>query len=887
MKRAAPASRSLYQALFEASPDGLLLVDPVTLKILECNDSACQMLGYTRGEMTAFSIADIEVQQESEQVRANAERIIAEGQLEFNTQHRAKDGTTRPVHVWARAIELDGEMRFFGIVRDVSLQHEAEARTHRALERFHSLVETFTDIVFQLDATGEPVGENASWLQFTGQSLQAAVAGHWREAFHPEDRDTVDALWSRMLQQGTPVQELGRLRRRDGEWRDVVVRATPVRDSQGKIIEWVGTCTDITARRQAERQVRQLNQLLNLTAQLAKIGGWEYDITSQRLTWTHQVYDLHELDPAVQPTVDEAIGFYAPEARPVISAAVQAAVEHGTPFDVELPLVTARGRRLWVRALGSVDQSQGRTTRVFGTIQDITERRHLDERSRLESTALNAAANAIVITDRDGIIRSANTAFTRLTGYTEAEAVGRRPGDLLSSGTHDGEFFRQFWETIVAGNVWRGEITNRRKGGSHYIEEMVVTPVKDASGVITHFVAIKEDLTQRRELERQLRHAQKMEAVGQLAGGVAHDFNNLLTVILSYAAFARSALPLNDPIRKDILEIESTAKRAADLTRQLLTFGRRSVVSPKPLDLNAVVKGAYPLLRRSIGEDVELVTMLADELGTVMADPVQIEQVLLNMTVNARDAMPQGGIITIETANRTLDAAYASRHVLVPPGSYVALSISDTGTGLSQDAEEHLFEPFFTTKPTGKGTGLGLATCFGIVRQCSGWIIPYSEPGAGTTFKVLLPRVGESAEPKEPPVLTAGLSGGTETVLVVEDARNVRRMIVRTLQSNGYQVLEASTGDEALRLAEAYPERIDLLVTDIVMPGMRGSVLAARLRALRPPLKTLYMSGYTPDTQTDFSRLDTGSAFLPKPFVGDDLARTVRALLDRTASDMA
>jgi CheY-like chemotaxis protein len=219
--------------------------------------------------------------------------------------------------------------------------------------------------------------------------------------------------------------------------------------------------------------------------------------------------------------------------------------------------------------------------------------------------------------------------------------------------------------------------------------------------------------------------------------------------------------------------------------------------------------------------------------------------------------------------------------VLVPPGSYVELSISDTGTGLSKEAEEHLFEPFFTTKPTGKGTGLGLATCFGIVRQCGGWIIPYSEPDAGTTFKVLLPRVGESAEFKAVTVDTSGLSGGTETVLVVEDARTVRRMIVRTLQANGYQVLEASAGDEALRLAGSHPEPIDLLVTDIVMPGMRGSELADRLRASRPSLKTLYMSGYTPDTSTDFSRLDSGSAFLPKPFVGDDLARTVRALLDR------
>jgi len=902
-RRSQPAA-PLYQALFDASPDGLLLVDPATLKILEFNEAASAMLDYSRAEFAKLGIADIEAMQGPDEMRATAQRILAEERLEFDTWHRTKRGALKPVHVWTRAIEIDGERRFHVIFRDLSRQREAEEQTHRALERFHSLVNTFTDIVFNLDAAGNPVVDNDAWVKFTGQLPDDALAGRWRDAFHPDDRPQLDRVWARMMTDGSPMQMLGRLRRHDGEWRDVAVRATPVRSADGAIIEWVGTCTDITARRQAERQIEQLNQLLNHTAHLAKIGGWEYVVDAQRLTWTRQVNQLHDLDPSIAPTVDETIAFYEPEARPVIAAAVQAAIELGTPFDLELPLVTARGRRLWVRALGSAEHVQGRVTRVFGAIQDITEQRQLDERSRLESTALNAAASAIVITDREGIIRSVNPAFTRLTGFTEAEAVGRQPGELLKSGAHDAEFYREFWETIRSGRVWRGEMTNRRKGGSVYSEEMVVTPVYDANGAITHFVAIKEDLTQRRDIERQLQHAKKMEAVGQLAGGIAHDFNNLLTVILSYAAFARSALPPDDPVGNDIQEIESTAKRAADLTRQLLTFGRRSIVTPTALDLNAVVKSAYALLRRAIGSDVELVTMLADDVDTVIADAVQIEQVLLNMAVNARDAMPTGGTITIETANRTLEVAYASRHVLVPPGNYVMLSISDSGTGLSPEAAQHLFEPFFTTKPVGKGTGLGLATCFGIVRQCEGWIIPISEPGVGTvnstnTFELLLPRAGE---PRASLQASSGSTGrgatsarsdgaegnaGTETVLVAEDARAVRRMIVRTLQAHGYQVLDAASGDEALRVGETFTGPIDVLVTDIVMPGMRGSELADRLQVLRPQMKTVYVSGYTSDTQIDDSRLDSGSVFLPKPFVGDDLARAVRALLDRAAPESA
>ncbi|MBA4072691.1 MAG: hybrid sensor histidine kinase/response regulator [Gemmatimonas sp.] len=879
-------ARELYKALFDASPDGLLLIDPASMRAIEFNDAACRHLGYSRREFQRLAVWDYEAAQTQAEVREHVARILAEGALEFETQHRAKDGSLRHVHVFAQSITIEEQGCFFVIYRDLGKQREAEELLHRSFERFHRLVDTFTDVVFLLDLHGVPVGENASWRRFTGQHAAEVVDTGWQNAFHPDDRQALRHIWSRALTDGQPVQAEARVRRFDGEWRDMVVRATPVLGPEGWILEWVGTCTDVTARRVAERQVHHLNQLLSMSARLARIGGWEYNVETASLVWTHEVFAIHELEAQVQPSVAEAIAFYAPEVRSVISAAVHAAIDIGKPFDLELPLCTARGRRLRVRVLGAAEQVHGRTRRVYGAMQDVTERRSLDERSRLQSAALSAAASAILITDRAGVIQSVNAAFTRLTGYTEAEAVGRRPGDLLQSGVHDAAFFEGFWKTILSGQVWRGKMTNRRKGGSLYAEEQVVTPVTDANGVITHFVAIKEDLTRRLELEQQLRQAQKMEAVGQLASGVAHDFNNLLTVILGSAAFARDALNAADPIRADIQEIESTARRAADLTRQLLAFGRRGVVTPRALNLNAVVKGAYSLLRRSIGEDIELVTVLDEHLGTVVADAGQVEQVLVNMAVNARDAMPTGGTLTIETSNRTLDATYASQHVLVPPGRYVVLAIADTGTGLSADAEQHLFEPFFTTKPKGKGTGLGLATCFGIVRQSNGWIIPYSEPGSGMTFEVLFPRVSAEAEVQaeaeaEPAPATA-YGGGTETILVVEDAREVRRLVVRTLSALGYRVLEASAGDEALRLSTDFEGRIDVLATDIVMPGMRGSELADRLRASRPDLRTLYMSGYTADTEIDLSHSDRWAAFLPKPFVGDDLARAVRALIDRS-----
>jgi len=385
---------------------------------------------------------------------------------------------------------------------------------------------------------------------------------------------------------------------------------------------------------------------------------------------------------------------------------------------------------------------------------------------------------------------------------------------------------------------------------------------------------------ERQALEEQLRQAQKVEAIGRLAGGVAHDFNNLLTVIRGYVDISLAELPPESPVRSDLEEARDAADRAADLTRQLLAFSRRQIIEPRISDLNAIVESSEKLLRRLIGEDIEIAIVLNPHLGRAKVDRAQIEQVIVNLAINARDAMPQGGRLTFETDNVDLDNAYARAHTAVQPGPHVMLAVSDTGQGMDRGTLSHLFEPFFTTKEFGKGTGLGLATVYGIVKQSGGNIWVYSEPGRGTTFKIYLPRVDEPAEPLAPKETDRATLRGSETILVVEDEDAVRTLTRRVLESKGYTVLDANQGLAAIELAEKHDGPIHLLVTDVIMPQMSGRALAQALSAVRPSMRVLYVSGYTNNAIVHQGVLDPGTPFLQKPFTPKALASKVRDILD-------
>jgi two-component system, cell cycle sensor histidine kinase and response regulator CckA len=424
------------------------------------------------------------------------------------------------------------------------------------------------------------------------------------------------------------------------------------------------------------------------------------------------------------------------------------------------------------------------------------------------------------------------------------------------------------------------EATWKRKDGGRVTVQLSVRAVRRPNGTVEYYETFVRDLTQQRRLESQLLHSQKMEAVGRLAGGVAHDFNNLLTVILSYSDLLLEDLPSDAKDREDVEEIRKAAVAASSLTRQLLAFSRQQVLQPRILEINTVVTGTEKLLRRLLGEDVRLTASLAPDLGNVKVDPGQLEQIIMNLAVNARDAMPRGGQLTIETANVDMDAAYVAGHPVAQPGRYVMLAVSDTGIGMDAQTQARIFEPFFTTKEPGKGTGLGLATVYGIVQQSGGFIWVYSELGRGTSFKIYLPRVNEAATAA--PEAAPALRRGSETVLVAEDVAQVRDVASAMLRRHGYTVLEAADAETALRLARQHQGEIHLLLTDVVMAGASGRELADSLVKRRPNLKVLYMSGYTDDAVVRHGVLQEGIAYLQKPFTPESLARKLRAVLDQT-----
>ncbi|HEX9610644.1 MAG TPA: response regulator [Gemmatimonadales bacterium] len=489
--------------------------------------------------------------------------------------------------------------------------------------------------------------------------------------------------------------------------------------------------------------------------------------------------------------------------------------------------------------------------------------------------------DAIALFDAHGAVLYGSPATTRLLGYDLTEFVGRNALELIHPDDRDGAVARL--TEAVAHPRTRVSVTARvrHKDGSWRHLEGVFTNLLDDPSVGA-IVNNYRDATERRSLEEQVIRAQKMEAVGRLAGGVAHDFNNILTAITGYTDLLLADLPADDPRRLDVDEIHHAAQRAAALTQQLLAFSRRQVMQPRVVDLNALVLDVENLLRRLIGEDLMLAAALAPELGHVRGDPGQLQQVIMNLAVNARDAMPEGGRLTIETRDVELDEAYAALHRDVLPGRYVLLAVSDTGSGMSEETQSHLFEPFFTTKELGKGTGLGLATVYGIVKQSGGHVWAYSELGHGTTFKIYLPRVDEPAEPLATRTRAAPESlRGTETILLVEDEAAVRAVTRLLLERNGYTVLVAPAGSAALALLDGGDVRVDLLLTDVVMPGMSGRELAERLASRCPGLRVVYMSGYTDDAIVRHGMLEPGLEYLQKPFRPDGLLLKVREVLDR------
>ena len=641
---------------------------------------------------------------------------------------------------------------------------------------------------------------------------------------------------------------------------------------------------DVSERKRAEEELRRTTEFLSHAQAIAHIGSWEWDIAGDAITWSTETYRIFGLTPARGPlALEQYLGLIHPDDRDTVSGAVRRTLDTGAPFELDHRVVHPDGSIHFLHGRGGlVVDAAGRPVGMTGTVLDITARKQAEEalreaNDRLE-TLIASAPLAISSMNGAGVVQTWNPAAERLFGWTAAEVVGR-PVPIVPEGK--AEEFAGLRHRVMHGESVNGvELVRQKKDGTPVTISLSAAPLRDAKGGVTGILALIEDVTDVKRLEQQFFQAQKMEAVGRLAGGVAHDFNNLLTAILGSTDLLLDTLAPDHPGREEAAETRKAALRAADLTRQLLAFSRQQVLAPRVLDLNEVVADLDRMLQRLIGEDVELRTILARDLGALRADPGQLEQVIVNLAVNARDAMPRGGKLTIETANVSLAEANAGAPTIVVPGPYVMLTVSDSGSGMDAAIQARIFEPFFTTKPKGQGTGLGLATVYGIVKQSGGYIWVYSEPGQGATFKVYLPRVDAAVESTRPdPVIPASLRG-SEAILLVEDQEEVRKLVRRMLEARGYRMLVAASGPEALRLAEQHRGTIDLLVTDVVMPGMSGREVALLLAPAHPKMKVLYLSGYTDESVVRHGILEPGIAFLQKPFSAETLARKLREVLD-------
>ena len=789
----------------------------------QVNSAWSRTLGYTDEELLSVPYLDF-VHPDDREATVEMAGLNSDGldTLSFQNRYRAKDGSYRWLS-WSSTTSKDRQI-IYGSARDITEQKLTEEKLKESEGRFRQLAENINE-VFWMAAPDlhEMLYVSPAYEAIWGRTCESLYERRdsFFDVIHHEDRNRVRTVFER-LRQGENRDEQYRIVRPDGSIRWIRDRAFAVKDEEGSVIQVVGIAEDITERRMAEGRIREADQR----------AIKEYERLLDRLAHLASAFGTaRDIQTIFRALRDFSLALTPSFALVVCLYDEGRSVRNGV-------YLFSNGKEFDPSGVEPIQVRQGPVSRAIKTSQVVTCNDYQAE--------LGGRTHVGVGFDEDD----------------------KQPLSALIAPM-----------TIMGRTVGTIEVQSYALGA--YTQEHT-TAMRLAANLAANAIENVRLIEQERAKEEQLRQSQKMEAVGRLAGGVAHDFNNLLTAITGYSDLTLRRLEENNPLRRNIEEIRKAADRAANLTRQLLAFSRKQVLQPKVLNLNDVVSDMDKMLRRLIGEDIDLLCIPEPGLGCTKADPGQIEQVIMNLVVNSRDAMPRGGKLTIETQNVCLDDVYASEHVSIQPGAYVMLIISDTGCGMDSETQARIFEPFFTTKEQGKGTGLGLSTVYGIVKQSGGYIWVYSEVGRGTTFKIYLPRVDGEVQHEIAHKLLAPLPQGTETVLLVEDESMVRRMARQVLELNGYHMLEASGAQEAIEICGQYDMTIHLLLTDVVMPQMGGKELSDKIRTLRPQIKVLFMSGYTNDAIVHHGVLDRNVAFLQKPFVPSALAHKVREVLDKS-----
>ncbi len=757
-------------------------------------------------------------------------------------------------------------------------KHKMQKRIEESERKFRLLFEN-TPLGYQaLDEKGHIIEVNKAWLELFGYSRDE-VLGKWFGNFlGPGQQDLFVKGYSRLMATGRIRGAELKVATKTGTTLYATIDGLATYDDDGRFTQSHCIIRDDTDRKQAEIALQRQNEYLStimesVTNPFYIVNAHDYSVVrantaAQSKGVVEQSTCHYTTHGRAEPCDDR--DFPCP-VRELVRTAAPTTVQH-IHYGVD-----GQPRNIEVHAYPIVD-GRGKVSQIIEYCLDVTERKRVEEDRHRLATAIEQSADSVVITDSQGTIQYVNPAFERLTGYARDEVVGRNPR-ILKSGKQSAAFYSQLWKTLSAGRVWRGRLVNKTRDGRLVEEDATISPVMDASGKIVNYVAVKHDVTTEVQLQKQLVQAQKMESIGTLAGGIAHDFNNLLQVVVGYTAMLLMDKDENHPDGEALAAIRQAAHDGAGLIKGLLTFSRKVEYYPRPVNLNQEVKRVYKILPRMIPKMIDVQMRLADGLRPINADPNQFEQILLNLAVNAHQAMPGGGTLTIETANVTLDEYYCKLHLDAAPGDHVRLTISDTGVGMDREVLEHIFEPFFTTKEPGVGTGLGLATVFGLIKTHQGHITCESEPAVGTSFNLYFPAIQRPSK-LEVPVRETPPVGGTETLMLVDDDAKVRGFVKNLLVRAGYTVLTAPDGVEALEVFKERGSEISLVILDFIMPKMSGAECLRKLLEIDPHAKVLIASGYTARGKDRELMENASRGILSKPYDAPGLLGAVRKALD-------
>jgi len=871
-------------------------------RYLGCNQAFLDFNGYARQDILGKTVFDVCPRELADMYHQSDLVVSSKGGVQvYETKAISADMTQRDVVFFKTAFPNADQAYggLLGVMLDITERKRAEAALQAQKEFAESLVLNSTVPTFVLDTGHRVIIWNSAMEALTGiKAAQVLGTCELWKIFYDTKRplladlvlsDDLDALSnyytshrrSQLISDG--VQAEGWYRDPADQLHYITISAAPIRDRQGTLVGALQVMEDITERKQEqdahEKTRRQLQLILDAAGEgingvdmdgritfvnpaAAQMVGW----TQEELLGKHQHSLMHHTRGDGTPFIED-------------ECAMAAACYDGRAHQGSDELFWRKdGSGFYVEYNCSPIREDGKLTGAVVIFKDVTERRQAEEQLSKLSQAVMQSPVSILITDLFGNIEFVNPRFSQVSGYAAEEVFGKNPR-LFQGGKTSPELYQNLWDTISSGRVWTGELYNKRKDGAAHWEHATISPIRNGAGAISHYMAFMESIVERKKLEEQLRQAQKMEAIGQLAGGVAHDFNNILTVIMGFGQLLQHSLPADDPMLENMEQILDAADRATHLTKSLLAFSRKQVMLLQQTELNDLTRKHAKFLVRIIGEDVTLKTTFSQEPLLVMADSGQLEQVLMNLATNARDAMPGGGELSIKTESVQLDKEFHRQHGYGMPGRYALLTVTDTGTGMDAETQQKIFEPFFTTKLPGRGTGLGLSIVYGIVKQHGGYVTIFSQRNFGTTFSIYLPLIAEQAAQKEKaPAFFP--EGGTETVLVVEDDPPVGRLVESVLKRYGYKVILANSGDEALKLFESRCSEIDLALLDVIMPRMNGKQLYEQLRLRSPRLKVLFLSGYTADLIQDKGILMEGVDIIKKPAKPIDLARKVREMLD-------